>query len=176
MLCRDVRRLEFRAEDDYRTIDFDITVSAADVPVTFGDTKEGTFGVRVAGTMKETADMGGTSRHGSRIGRGRRGVGQAGRVGRLPRTGRRRGRSAWRSSITPVAFATPVAGTSRDYGLFAANVFGLHHFEGDDSLDAGHALQPGESMTFKHRVVLHLGDHETGKIDRLYRAYAAEER
>ena len=40
-------------------IDFDITIKATNGPVTFGDTKEGAFGVRVAGTMTVDAKQGG---------------------------------------------------------------------------------------------------------------------
>ena len=47
-VCEDERTLRFDTDGDARWIDFDITVKASNGPVTFGDTKEGTFAVRVA--------------------------------------------------------------------------------------------------------------------------------
>ena len=42
-----------------RVIDFDITLSASDGPLTFGDTKEGMFGLRVASSMDVDRKKGG---------------------------------------------------------------------------------------------------------------------
>ncbi len=50
-VCDDERRLAFFAEGENRVIDFDITMNALDKPLVFGDTKEGTFGIRVAESM-----------------------------------------------------------------------------------------------------------------------------
>ena len=44
---------------DSRWIDFDITMNATEAPVKFGDTKEGSFGVRVADTMRVYRKRGG---------------------------------------------------------------------------------------------------------------------
>ena len=87
-VCEDQRTLRFDTDGDARWIDFDITLKATDGPVTFGDTKEGTFGVRVAQTLQRRCQAGREDRQQPRPGRRRR-VGQAGRVGRLPRTDRR---------------------------------------------------------------------------------------
>ncbi len=59
VVCEDERRLRFGTDGQTRWIDFDITLRAIDRPVKFGDTKEGTMGVRVAGTMKVDAKQGG---------------------------------------------------------------------------------------------------------------------
>ena len=58
-ICTDLRRLTLGASADWRWIDFDVTVAAGDTPVKFGDTKEGSFGIRVAGTMDVDAKRGG---------------------------------------------------------------------------------------------------------------------
>ena len=58
-VCEDERTLRFGADDSARWVDFDAVVKATDGPVVFGDTKEGAFGVRVAGTMNVDKKLGG---------------------------------------------------------------------------------------------------------------------
>ena len=52
MLLTEARKMIFYAQPKTRTIDFDITLTAREA-VTFGDTKEGTFAVRVASGLEE---------------------------------------------------------------------------------------------------------------------------
>ena len=44
--------MSFFVADESRVIDFAITLTATEGPVTFGDTKEGSFGIRIAETMR----------------------------------------------------------------------------------------------------------------------------
>ena len=58
-VCEDQRRLVFGMRGDARWIDFDIMLRASQGPVTFGDAKEGAFGLRVAdryGSIPNGAD------------------------------------------------------------------------------------------------------------------------
>ena len=57
--CEDKRTIRFGTDGDSRWIDFDITLKALDKPVAFGDTKEGTFGLRLAETLSVDAKKGG---------------------------------------------------------------------------------------------------------------------
>ena len=50
-VCEDERIVTIYNTPMARVLDFDITVKAGDGPVTFGDTKEGMFGLRVASSM-----------------------------------------------------------------------------------------------------------------------------
>jgi len=169
-VCEDVRTLTFGTGGKARWIDFDITVSALDRPVKFGDTKEGTFGVRVAATMKV----------------------DAGKGGHIVNSEGQTDRQAWGKRAKWVDYHGPVDGQTvgiaifnhpnsfrfptywhvRTYGLFAANPFGIHDFTGDKTADGSHVLQPGESMSFHYRVYLHPGDHIQGKVAEAYAAYA----
>lgn len=129
----------------------------------------------MAGSMKETANQGG-------VATSSRGV-----VGASPAWGKP---AEWIDYTGPVdgetygiailnhptSFRYPTRWHVRDYGLFAANVFGLHDFESDASVDGSHTIPAGESIAFRHRVVLHGGKTEDAKIGELFEEYQAEVR
>jgi hypothetical protein len=171
-VCEDQRTLTFGTDGDARWIDFDVTIKATNGPVKFGDTKEGTMGVRVAGTMKVDAKTGG------RI------VDSEGRI-----DGAAWGkRAAWVDYHGPVdgetvgiailnhpsSFRFPTYWHVRTYGLFAANPFGLHEFESGKDVDGSYTLPAGEQMTFRYRVLLHRGDEKSGRVAEFFAAYAKE--
>ena len=61
----------------------------------------------------------------------------------------------------------------RDYGLFAANPFGIHDFEPQQPAGAGdHALPAGGTLTFRYRVFLHNGTTAEARIADVWTAYA----
>jgi len=169
-VCEDQRRLAFGVTGDARWIDFDITIKATAGPLTFGDTKEGTFGIRVADTMKADGKRGG------RI------VDSEGRTN-ADAWGRR---AAWVDYHGPVdgqvvgiavlnhprSLRFPTYWHVRTYGLFAANPFGLHDFPGGEKADGSYRVRSGESFSLYYRVWLHKGDQEQGKVAEAYQAYA----
>lgn len=171
-VCEDQRRLAFGSDGDARWIDFDITIKASDGPLKFVDTKEGTFGVRVAGTMKVDAKKGG------RI------VNSEGQID----TGAWGKRAAWVDYHGPVdgqtvgiailnhpsSFRFPTWWHVRTYGLFAANPFGLRAFERGKDMDGTYTLPAGEKMALRYRVLLHGGDAKSGKVAEAFAAYAKE--
>jgi len=172
VVCEDERRLRFGTDGPTRRIDFDITLKAIDQPVKFGDTKEGTMGVRVAGTMKVDAKMGG------RI------VNSEGQA-----DGEAWGkRAAWVDYHGPVdgqtvgiailnhprSFRFPTYWHVRTYGLFAANPFGWHDFTRSSDVDGSHTLAPGETITLRYRFLLHRGDEKIGKVAEAFAAYARQ--
>lgn len=173
-VCEDQRSLRFGTDGEARWIDFEITLKASEGKVKFGDTKEGTFGVRVPGTVKVDAEPGG------RI------VNSEGQVDREA-WGKR---AAWVDYHGPVdgqtvgiailnhpsSFRFPTYWHVRTYGLFAANPFGLHDFTGSREVDGSHTLSGGETMTLRYRVLFHRGDEKSGKVAEAFAAYSREER
>jgi hypothetical protein len=173
-VCEDERTLTFGTDGDARWIDFDIIVKATEGPVKFGDTKEGTFGVRVAATMKVDADPG----------------------GRIVNSEGLTDKDAWGKAAAWVDYHGPVDGETvgiailnhpssfrfpthwhvRTYGLFAANPFGLHDFQSSPLVDGAHKLAQGETMTLRYRVLFHRGDEKVGKIAEAFGAYAKVEK
>ena len=129
-LLQDQRRLSFHAPNEQdRAIDVAITLKAAVDDVTFGDTKEGSMGIR----MKPQLRLKGQGAKGSALN-------SEGIVGKAV-WGKR---SSWISYWAPLGEKEvgisifdhpsnprhPTWWHARDYGLVAANPFGLRHFEG----------------------------------------------
>ncbi|MHC4179986.1 MAG: DUF6807 domain-containing protein [Planctomycetota bacterium] len=173
-VCEDQRTLTFGTDGDARWIDFDITIKATDGPVKFGDTKEGTFGVRVAGTMKVDAKKGGQI------------VDSEGRADK-DAWGKR---AAWVDYHGPVdgqtvgiailnhpsSFRFPTHWHVRTYGLFAANPFGLNDFERGNGVNGSHTLSAGQEMSLRYRIVFHRGDEKSGKVAEAFAVYAKQEK
>ena len=171
-VCEDQRTLRFDADGDARWIDFDITLKAADVPVTFGDTKEGAFGIRVAETIRVD---------------GKRG-------GRIVNSENQADGAAWGKPAAWVDYHGPIDGQTvgiailnhpgsfrfptywhvRTYGLFAANPFGLHDFADGKAGRGACTLPPGESITLRYRVLLHRGDEKAARVAESFAEYAKE--
>ena len=152
-----------------RVFDFDVTIKATNGPVTFGDTKEGTFGVRVASSMDvDPWKQGGKITNAE-------GLTDAAAWGKA---------SPWVDYVGPVdgktvgvailnhpeSFRYPTTWHVRTYGLFAANPFGWHDFGMKKSGE--HVIPSGESISFRYRVVLHTGDTASADVPALFSAYA----
>ena len=62
----------------------------------------------------------------------------------------------------------------RKYGLLAANVFGLHDFDKKNPPRTGDfPIEPGKTVTFRYRVVIHGGDAKSANLDQKFKDYAA---
>lgn len=157
-VCRDVRTLRFITAKDQRIIDFDITITAEQDKVVFDDTKEGTFGIRVHEVIAVETEKKGHF------------VNAEGKIDEKEAWGKR---SAWvdyygfmdgeKAGIAilnhPSSFRYPTYWHVRDYGLFAANPFGVHDFERLQDGKAGElVLARGESFTLRYRVLFYKGE------------------
>jgi len=173
-ICSDVRTLVFGADENVRWIDFDVTIMADEKPVVFGDTKEGSFGIRVAGTMKVDAENGGhiVNNKGDTDkdtwGKQASWVDYYG-----PIDGETLGIAILNH---PTSFRFPTYWHVRTYGLFAANVFGIHNFENNNEKDGSYTLEPGKSLTLRYRVLLHKGDQEEGQVAQSFVEYAKDDK
>jgi predicted alpha/beta hydrolase len=61
---------------------------------------------------------------------------------------------------------------SRSYGLFAANIFGEHDYYNDKTRNGSVTVEPGNSLRFRYRVVIHPGDYASEDIAGMYKKYA----
>lgn len=178
-IVREQRTMVFHADPVLRIIDFDIRLTALE-EVKFGDTKEGTFAVRLAPSLEEPAR--GAPESLKRTGKM---INAEGLQGERQVWGKR---SAWVDYFgevdgEPLGVAIfdhpgnpkhPTFWHSRSYGLFAANVFGERDFLADKTRDGSITLKPGGLLRFRYRVVIHPGDHQSARIAELYRRYASQ--
>ena len=61
----------------------------------------------------------------------------------------------------------------RDYGLFAANPFGIHDFEKKPPGTGNMNIPAGKSVTFKYRFYIHEGDEQQAKVAEHYKEYVS---
>lgn len=169
-VCQDRRLFVFHDDGQRRWIDVEIEVIASDGDVTFGDTKEGCFGVRVAGSMRAELPDGGTIVN-SRGDRDKAAWGKQAEW--VDYSGPVEGQTVGIAILNhPSSFRYPTYWHVRTYGLFAANPFGWHDFLGDKTKDGSHHLAKGDSFVLRYRVVLHSGDATQAEIGRLFEEYS----
>ena len=175
-ICSDVRTIRiYRTGSDERMLDFEITLRASEGDLTFGDTKEGMMSVRVAETMRVKGKVAQGHIRNSE------GVLDGATWGK---------RAKWCDYYGPVDGRTvgvamfdhpsnpryPTWWHVRDYGLFGANPFGLHDYEGKPPGTGDLKVPAGESITFNYRIILHEGDTDQAKVGEKFDAFIKEKR
>jgi hypothetical protein len=171
------RKMTFSTEPQLRIVDFDITLSP-ETKVTFGDTKEGMFAIRLAPALEEQQP---------------KGIDAPKRTGKLVNAQNKVGeknvwgkRSEWADDSgqidgKPVGVAIfdnpgnprhPTYWHARAYGLFATNIFGVHDFENDKNRDGSLTIQPGQPLRFRFRVVIHEEMNQV-RLGEMFKQYAA---
>jgi hypothetical protein len=167
-VLEDERVVRFYNTSATRVIDFDIRLEATAGPVTFGDTKEGMFGLRVASSMDVTHKKGGKITNAE-------GLHDDDAWGKpsswVDYTGPVEGKIVGIAILNhPESFRYPTTWHVRTYGLFAANPFGWHDFGMKKT--GAYTIPAGESIAFRYRVVLHEDDTPSARVAELFRAYA----
>ncbi len=169
-VLEDRRNLTFGTQGDARWIDFDITLHASEGPVAFGDTKEGTFGLRVGQSLRVDSKQGGQIINST-------GETNAAAWGKRadwvdyhgPLDGETAGIAIFNH---PSSFRYPTGWHVRTYGLFAANPFAQRSFAGESGESVSYTLPQGEEITLRYRVFLHRGDEKQGKVAEAFADYA----
>jgi len=160
-VCADEQTFVFWGMDDPRVIDVFLCIRASEGPLTFGDTKEGSFGIRVPKWMTVKAGTGNM-------------VNSAGALDANVWGKRATWVDCWGTDGKQTSGVAIVEGPgnprfpsywhARDYGLFAANPFGIKDFAGEQAAQAPIAIKKGEKLELRYRVVLHSGDAGTAGI------------
>jgi hypothetical protein len=150
-------------------IDIHSTLTALAGEVVFGDTKEGTFAIRTDRTLRVKGPTAKSTLTNSNDDTNLAAWGK---------------RANWATYIGPdelgkpavvaiinhpSSFRYPTHWHARDYGLLAANPFGIHDFEKKKDENLGnHTLKKTESITLSHSVIIHHGTLETAKLDEIF--------
>lgn len=174
LVCTSHTIIECGRDGTDRTIDYTITIKASEGDVTFGDTKEGMMGIRShpALNLKGKVAAGHAlnsegQKDGEIWGKAARWVDYSG-----PINGKVAGIACFDH---PSNLRHPTTWHARDYGLIAANPFGLHDFDKKKAKGAGdHTIKKGESLTFKYRWLFHTGDTAAAKIEDRWKKWAGK--
>ena len=175
-LLTESRTYHFTQRKKTLSIDVHSVISPTNDEVTFGDTKEGSFALRLTPTLR----LKGEKAKGSAI--NSEGVKDNAVWGK---------RAAWVAYYGPdikdhdvvVAILDhpsnlrhPTWWHARDYGLFAANPFGQHDFEKEiKDKNAGNLLlKPDQNLTQTYRVLLHWGKLESIDLPAEFEAFSAK--
>ncbi|MGD0092445.1 MAG: PmoA family protein [Planctomycetota bacterium] len=175
-ILKETRTLRFFAfPDGARGVDLTSVYEPSAAKVTFGDTKEaGLCSVRVAKEIADTAVI--TQSTGARDARpaknephtwGQRATwcdlsgtiaGKPYGIAILDHPGNPRHPGSWHVRL---------------YGLMTANIFGLHEYDKANPKGAGDfTMEAGKPVTFRYRVVIHLGDSKAADLDAKFKEFA----
>jgi hypothetical protein len=166
---RETQQYVFHGDASTRVIDCTFTIEADHEPLKMGDTKEGTFAIRVVKALEAPSvhmlnSNGGV---GEKQIWGKRAdwVDYSGKV-----AGEGLGISIFDNPSNP---KHPTYWHARDYGLFAVNPFGEHDFYNDPKRDGSITIPTGGSLTLRYRVLIHHGDASQARVAEAYQQYAA---
>ncbi len=155
----EVRTYRFSGTEGTRTIDVEIALTAPDKDAVFGDTKEGTMALRLAETLR----LKGAAAQGKA--RNSEGVAGAEIWGKRAKFVAYEGPIGEKAEKIGVALFDdpknpryPTWWHARDYGLFAANPFGQHDFEGKAEKSGNLTIPKGSTVTFRYRLVIYRGE------------------
>jgi hypothetical protein len=168
-VCAGVLELRLYNVHRGRLLDFEYTVFATEGPVKFGDTKEGTMGLRLADSMTVKGGQ-----------------------GHILNSEGQRDNDTWGKRAAWCDYSGPVQGQPvgitifdhpdnlrhptywhvRDYGLFAANPFGVHDFTGQPGEPGAYVLAQGEKLAFRYRMYVHDGAPDPAALATLYEQYS----
>lgn len=191
-MLREEARYLFRGSGASRTIDRIATLTALDKPVTFRDNKEGLIGMRVARGLEQPSDKPELYTDANGKPRPKPELDNTGVSGKYLSSEGLEGDAVWGTrgrwcllagtvEGEPVTLAildhpknpnAPTYWHARGYGLFAANGLGRKVFDPkQDELVI--TLQPGQSITYRYRVLVLGGTATADAVEREYRTFAA---
>jgi len=162
------RRIQTFTRPDPKTLRIDIlsTLTALADEVTLGDTKEGTFAIRTDRTLRVKGKEAKATLTNSS------GETNDDAWGKRAKWAAYSGPDELGQPVVvaivdhPDSFRHPTHWHARDYGLLAANPFGIHDFERKKDKTLGnHVLRRSESLILSYTVILHQGTLESANLD-----------
>lgn len=170
-ILRERRALRFMTFDDgTRGIEFKLEFTPISGPVNFGDTKEaGLVAVRMAKAISDHPTLTNSSgQHGEKATWGRPAdwCDISGQI-----HGKEYGIAVFDHPDNP---RHPTRWHVREYGLLAANPFGLSYFDkGTPPHTGDFVIQPGMTVMFRYEVVVHEQAADAAKLDEKFKRFAS---
>jgi Family of unknown function (DUF6807) len=167
--AEEIQYYTFRGDQKSRIVDCQFTIRTNLGPVKIGDTKEGTFAIRVAPELTEPkVHM----------------LNSNGLVGEKEIWGKRADWVDYSGTVAgeklgiaifdnPQNLRHPSTWHARGYGLFSVNPFGESYFYRDPKRDGSYIIEPGRYLTLRYRVLIHHGDAAEAHVAEAYKAYAS---
>ena len=170
VLGREIQQYRFSGDEHSRVIDCHFTILATDGALVLGDTKEGTFAIRVVKALHSppghmlNADGA----------RGEEGI-WGKRSEWVDYYGRVNGEDVGVAILDhPQNLRAPSYWHARAYGLLAANPFGVTYFTHNRRQSGAYTVPAGGSLMLRYRVVIHQGDPLQADVRDEYRRFAEE--
>jgi hypothetical protein len=171
IIAQETQAYDFSGDDRTRTIDCEFAIHASHGPVTMGDTKEGTFAVRVVKALDSPPGRMVNARGAS----GERGI-WGKRAEWVDYSGRVADEEVGIAVFDhPRNLRAPTYWHARAYGLLAANPFGVKQFTGDRRHNGKHVIPAGETLVFRYRVFIHHGDSLQAQVAEAYLQFTAQQ-
>jgi len=172
VIADEIQSYAFGGDTNTRWIDCEISLVANHgADLTLGDTKEGTFGIRLAPELNSPPGhmVNSEGAEGEKAIWGKRAdwVDFDGTV-----AGEDLGIALFDS---PRSFRHPTWWHARGYGLLAANPFGWREFYRDPEKDGSWTVQQHKDLKFRYRVFIHHGDYKQAGVAAAYQKYRAQE-
>lgn len=165
-LLSETRRMSFSQVPGGRQIDFDLKLKAL-VDVVFGDTKEGSFAMRLNPALRLRGEVAkGHARNSEGDVDGELWGKRASWLTYFGTVGEREVGVAIFDH--PENLRHPTWWHARDYGLVGANPFGVHDFEKKPAGTGDHALAKGEVLHLRYRVLLYAGKPDQTLLEKTW--------
>jgi Methane oxygenase PmoA len=193
LLLKENTRFVFRGDADSRTIDRITRLTAMKEPVIFGESKEGVLGIRVARSLEQPSNAPDVFTDATGQASKTKGVNNEGVTGSYTGSDGKTGDAVWGTrgpwtmlkgkveseQVTlaildhPQNPGHPTYWHARGYGLFAANNLAQNAFDPKQA-EVKRTIAPGESMTFRHRILIVSGDVAASRMNSEQQQFAAE--
>jgi len=171
-VCTEDRTLRFHDVPGAVLVDWEVTLHASHGPLKLGDTKEGTMAVRMHPALRLRGAVAEGDCLNSAGDEGKQCWGK---------------RASWIDYFGPVDgevcgiaifdhpanHAHPTWWHARDYGLCAANPFGVHDFERKPPGTGDLEVAEGDSLTLRYRFYLHAGGPDAARVAARYQDYVS---
>jgi hypothetical protein len=173
----ETRTISLYALGESRLYVLDIDLLASVAPITFGDTKEGSMGVRVNDVIRETPGKKGDKGGQGHLTNAEAKTGEKAVWGYQSKwcdySGTIDGKVAGIAIFDDPANKYAVAWHSRGYGLMAANPFGRDKsgFPGTKGKTELVRIPKGEHLKLRYGILVHPGDAKEGKVEEAFEKF-----